>query len=383
MLKNYFKAAFRNLFKEKIFSILNIVGLATGITAFMLIMQYVETEKSYENFIPANDQIYRVTLSQYVNNELSIESAENYPGVGPALLQELPEVENYSRLYNMGYKNNLVITYDDGENEPIKFKHRKFLYADSAFLPMMGYEMVMGDAETALVEPLSTVISETYAKKYFGDANPLGKMLRLQDDDFNDELAKVTGVFKDLPENTHLKFDVLYSYETLMGRGDWAPGRYHESWQRADMYTYVRLRAGTDPITTAPPPPPPPPPPRFQLIGQYLLEAAVINFVAIVLASLLIVLVLPIFNELSGHNFIITDLLTGSFLFNLSMIWLIGSALSGIYPAILMSGFIPVVVLKGKGASKGGGGFLRKALVIFQFATSIALIAGTYIDNNL
>jgi len=464
MLRNYFKAALRNLFKQKIFSILNILGLATGITAFMLIMQYVEVEKSYEHFIPNHEQIYRVTLSQYVNNELSIESAENYPGAGPALLQELPEVKNFARLYNMGYKNNLIITYDDGVNQPIKFKHRKFLYADSAFLPMMGYEMIAGDAKTALAEPLSTVISESYAKKYFGNTDPIGKMLRLQDDDFNDELAKVTGVFKDLPSNTHLKFDVLYSYTTLLGRGEWASGRYQESWRRTDMYTYVELQEGTDPATTmgkfpeivdkyspdladqnrkdvlalqpiadihltsnlaeepeangdqkiinfmgiiglfiiviawvnyinlstakameranevgvrkvmgAG---------RFQLIGQYLLEAAVINFVAILLAIIMIALILPVFNQLSGQSFLIKDLLSLSFASKLIGVWFIGTVLSGTYPAIMMSGFIPVVVLKGKGASQHGSGWLRKALVVFQFTTSIALIAGTFIVYN-
>lgn len=464
MLENYFKAAFRNLFKQKVFSILNILGLATGITAFMLIMQYVEVENNYEGFLPNHDNIHRVTLAQYVNNELSIESAENYPGVGPALLQELPEVKSFARLYNMGYKNNLVITYDDGSGDPIKFKHRKFLYADSAFLPMMGYEMIAGNAKTALAEPLSTVISETYAKKYFGNVDPIGKMLHLQDDDFNDELAKVTGVFKDLPNNTHLRFDVLYSYETLYTRGEWAPGRYNESWRRKDMYTYIELQEGANlgntiskfpeivnkyspdladrnredvlglqkisdihlnsklaeepeangdqkivnfmgiialfiiiiawvnyinlstakaleranevgvrKVMGAG---------RFQLIGQYLLEAAVINFVAILLALIMIALVLPIFNTLAGQYFTISSLLTQSFMLNLFGVWFVGSALSGIYPAILMSGFIPVVVLKGKGASKHGSGFLRKALVVFQFATSIALIAGTFIVNN-
>ena len=464
MLRNYFKAALRNLFKQKIFSTLNILGLATGITAFMLIMQYVEVEKSYENFLPNQERIYRVTLSQYVNNELSIESAENYPGVGPALVQELPEVKSYARLYNMGYKNNLIITYENPDGEPIKFKHRRFLYADSSFLPMMGYEMIAGDAKTALAEPLSTVISETYAKNYFGEADPIGKMLRLQDDDFNDELAKVTGVFKDLPNNTHLKFDVLYSYKTLLGRGTWAPGRYNESWGRKDMYTYIELQEGTDPSSTIS---------KFpdivdkyspelaernredilglqklsdihltsrlaeepetngdqkivnfmgiialfiiiiawvnyinlstakameranevgvrkvmgagraQLIGQYLLEAAVINLVAIMLAVVMIALVLPVFNQLSGQSFVLTDLLTLSFLSKLIGVWFVGSALSGIYPAIVMSGFVPVAVLKGKGAAKYGSSWLRKALVIFQFATSIALIAGTFIVYN-
>lgn len=464
MLRNYFKAALRNLLKQKFFTVLNILGLATGIMAFMLIMQYVEVEKSYENFAQNKDNIYRVTLSQFVNNELSIESAENYPGVGPALVQEFPEVKSYARLYNMGYKNNVIITYEPPSGEPIKFKHRKFLYADSSFLPMMAYEMVVGDPKTALSQPLSTVISESYARKYFGEEDPIGKFLRLQDDDFNDELAKVTGVFKDLPSNTHLKFDVLFSYNTLLSRGDWAPRRYDESWQRKDMYTYVELEETTDPaqLTDKLPAIVDKYSPglsdqnredvlklqalgdihltsklaeepeangdsktvnfmfiialfiiviawvnyinlstakameranevgvrkvmgadRSQLIFQYLMESGLINFLAVILALVMAILALPLFNTLSGQTFVIQDLFTSSFAFRLITVWFIGSLLSGLYPAFVMSGFIPVDVLKGKGASKSGSGWLRKALVVFQFATSIALIIGTFIVYN-
>ena len=213
----------------------------------MLIAQYVRFERSYEHFIPGAENIYRVTLEQYLNGELQIASAENYPGVGPALLQELPEVTGFARLYNLGYKNNVIITNENAQPEPVAFKHRKFLYADSSFLPMMGYALVAGDPVTALAEPLKAVISEKYAKLYFGAENPIGQSLRLQDDDYNDELVTVTGVFKDLPLNTHLKFEVLFSYKTLYGRFEQAPERYGQSWRRKDMYTFIRVEPGTDP----------------------------------------------------------------------------------------------------------------------------------------
>jgi putative ABC transport system permease protein len=174
-------------------------------------------------------------------------SAENYPGVGPAMLADLPEVEGFARMYNMGYKNNVIITHEEAKPDAIAFKHRRFLYADSAFLPMLGYPMAAGDAATALAQPNTAVISERYAKMYFGNEDPLGKSLRLQDDDFNNELVKVTGVFKDLPPETHLKFDVLFSYKTLFTRFEGALQRYDHGWQRKDMYTFVRLRPGTDP----------------------------------------------------------------------------------------------------------------------------------------
>ena len=125
-------------------------------------------------------------------------------------------MKRFARLYNAGYKNNVVITNPDAKPVPISLKQRKFLYADSSFLPMMNYPMVKGNVNTALGEPFTAVISETYAHLYFGNEDPMGKTLHLQDDDFNNELVKVTGVFKDLPANTHLKFDVLFYVKNLV-----------------------------------------------------------------------------------------------------------------------------------------------------------------------
>lgn len=230
MLSYYFKIAWRSLAKNKAFTLINVLGLSVGTAVFLLIAQYVRLERSYENFLVNAENIYRVSLASYQDNELVIASAENYPGLGPALKQELPEVTGFARLYNLGYKNNVIITNESARPEPIAFKHRRFLYADSSFLPLMGYKMLKGRAETALAEPLTAVISAEYATKYFGLEDPLGKVLHMKDDDFNDEQVRITGVFQDLPPNTHLKFDVLFSYKTLFGRGDWAPARYDQSW---------------------------------------------------------------------------------------------------------------------------------------------------------
>jgi putative ABC transport system permease protein len=248
MLHNVFLTAFRSLKKNKFFSFLNIIGLGIGMAVFLLITLYVRFERSYENFIPNGDRIYRLALTSFVNNELVFSSAENYPGAGPALVKELPEVEACARLYNMGYKNNVVITNEDAKPDPVALKHRRFLYADSSFLPLMGYELIAGDGNTALAQPFSAAISEKYAKLYFGDDDPIGKSLRLQDDDYNNELVKITAVFKDLPANTHLKFDILFSYKTLFGRFEKAVARYDQSWERKDMYTFVKLKPGTNPV---------------------------------------------------------------------------------------------------------------------------------------
>src|SRR6185503_7359067 len=461
MIKNLLLTAIRSLKKNKFFSLLNISGLAIGMTVFLLIAQYVHFEKSYENFIPAHEDIYRVKLEAFDKNELIMASAENYPGVGPALKTELPEVITYARLYNMGYKNNVVITNENAKPEPIAFRHRRFLYADSTFLPMMGYEMVSGNAKDALVAPFTAVISEKYAKMYFGKEDPIGKTLHLRDDDFVDELVKVTGVFKELPVNTHLKFDVLFSYNSLYPRGDWAVQRYRTGWRRKDMYTFVQLKSGTDPKKTeakltaivakykpelkqstqkqvlglqplkdihltsdlteepeangnartvfflgligifvliiawinyvnlstaralerarevgvrkvigAV---------RTQLINQFLVEAAFVNLLSVLIAWGLAFLFLPSFNRLSGLQLDSSFLTRPWFLGLLFCLWFIGSLLSGFYPAIVLSSFKPIVVLKGKLKNNMRGILLRKGLVVTQFIASIALISGTFI----
>lgn len=464
MVKNYLKVALRSILKNKIFSIINVLGLSIGAAAFILIVQYVRFEKSYDTFLDRPESIYRVTLDQYLNNELMISSAENYPGVGPAMAEEIPGVASFARLYNMGYKNNIIVTYEDAADGPVAFKHRKFLYADSSFLPMFGYELLKGDATTALAEPNQAAISQTYAKMYFGDEDPIGKILHLQDDDYNDELCKVTAVFKDIPHNAHLKFDLLFSYKTLFNRGDWAPGRYDQSWSRKDMYTYVRLEEGVNPDDVTAKLPQliskyspdlaernrrdelalqpleaihlhsdlaEEPEPngnadnvfamliiaffiiviawvnyinlstakameranevgvrkamgafKKQLVLQFMLESAIINLAAIAFSLLIIFLALPLFNSISGLSFSFIGMFSQFLVVCMFGLWLVGTLLSGLHPAFVLSSFKPVSVLKGKLRSKGKGIILRKGLVVFQFIASVALIAGTLIIYN-
>jgi putative ABC transport system permease protein len=479
MLKNYFKTAFNNLLRNKAYTLLHILGLGVGMAVFLLIAQYVKFEHSYEDFVPDRQNTYRVSLETYLNNDLTAASAENYPAVGPALQREFPEVTAFARLYNLGYKNNVVITNEDAKPIPIAIKVHRFLYADSAFLPMMGYRLLEGDAATALAQPFTAVVSETYARMYFGSGDPIGKTLHMHDDDFNDELVKVTGVFKDAPPNTHLKFDVLFSYKTLSNRGNTTaclyckPSRSHAgasasfynrfelSWTRDDMYTFIRLRPGTDAklIETRMPAIIAKYKPelaasgkrqelhlqplkdihltsdlaeepeangnggvvfylgvigilvlliawinyvnlstarslsrakevgvrkvagasRSQLIVQFLTEALLVNLFSLLVASLLVDVSLPYFNHLSGLALDASYLVRPWFLTLLAALWVIGTLISGSYPALVLSWFKPVTVLKGKFKSSSGGILLRKSLVIAQFVASIALIAGTII----
>jgi putative ABC transport system permease protein len=244
MPENYFKTARRSLLRNKSYTLLNVLGLAVGMAIFLLITQYVRFQWSYEAFVPDRANIYRVSLETYAGNDLQSASAENYPGLGPALRSELPEVVDFARVFNMGYINNVVITNEQARPRPICLKQRHFLYVDSAFLPMMGYQMIRGNAASALAAPYTAVISEKYAGLYFGKEDPIGKQLHYHDDDSNDQLVRVTGVFKDLPGSTHLKCDVLFSYITAFGT---LPANQNWARTRPQIYTYVRLRPGADP----------------------------------------------------------------------------------------------------------------------------------------
>ena len=246
MLKNNFKTALRSLLKNRVYSFINIFGLAIGIAGALFIGHYVAFESSYEDFIKNASNKYRVSLEYKLNGEDVYHSAENYPPVGPTMTNDFPEVLGWAHAYNMGAKNNVVITYEEGSGEPKRLKHKRFLYASASFLDMFSAEMLLGDTKTALQQPFTIVISESTAKKYFGNEDPMGKYLRLKDDDFNNENCLVTGVFKDIPSNSHLPYDVLISTATLYGRFDGALTRYKDGWIRKDFYSYIEVKPGTD-----------------------------------------------------------------------------------------------------------------------------------------
>lgn len=461
MVKNYLLTSLRHLLKQRFFTLLNVLGLSIGLVAFWLITHYVNYERSYENFMANGDDIYRVQLDVYRNGELVYKSSENYAGAGAALKDEFPEVLEFGRFYNMGSKNNVIITWEQGPNGPVVLKQRKFLYADASIFDMFSYEMVQGDRTTALEEPFTIAISETMAKKYFGEEDPMGKILRLEDDDFNDEPCRVTGVFKDAPTNTHLKFDVLISFPTIYGRYDGAIQRYKTGWGRKDYYTYVQLRPGTDPkqleqkfpevvskfkpeladqngkdvlllqpvkdihltsrltdeaeingngeavkylaliawfiiiiacinyvnLSTA----------KSverakevglrkvvgsqkgQLVLHFLIESSIIFLVSILIGCVLLIVATPFFNAVGGTPASYQIWNQNWFWISSVAFWFVGSIATGFYPALVLSSFKPVEVLKGKFKGKSEGIMLRRALVIFQFATSVTLIIGTLI----
>ncbi|HEY6900279.1 MAG TPA: ABC transporter permease, partial [Puia sp.] len=213
MIKSSFLLAWRNLLKYKALSFVNIGGLVIGLTSALLLLSHVSFQSSFDSFNTQKENIYRVNLSYYENSKLVIHSAENYSGLASALKKDIPEVLDAARLYNMGYKNNCVFTYNNNS-----FRETNFLYADASFFKIFTYPFIKGDPSTALSRPYTAVISASLAKKIFGTTDPVGASIKMDDDDRNSELCKITGVFQDPPPNSHLQFDILISYPTLYSR---------------------------------------------------------------------------------------------------------------------------------------------------------------------
>ncbi len=232
MLKNYLKIALRNLQKHKGYAAINLFGLAIGMAASLLILQYVIYERSYDDFHEQGEAIYRVQFNAYNQGTLEFESATAFPRVGPAMKEDFPEVEEFARLY-LRYGGG-VVRYEDQS-----FKEDLLFQADPSFLTMFSYPMLRGDRNTALVEPNTAVVSEEIARKYFGDEDPLGQRFRFG----NREEYTITGVIAS-PEHSHLKINFLLSYPTLVQL--W--GEYFETaWGWYDFYNYIKLAPGADP----------------------------------------------------------------------------------------------------------------------------------------
>jgi len=198
MFKNYFTTAIRNLKKNKAFSFINIFGLAIGLTSFMFIAVFVLNELSYDKYPARAKNIYRVILSVTGNGDIAA-----YPmvdvAVGEGMKKAFPGIEATTRLAAAQD----FVKYDDKQ-----FKEKKLAFADSNFLQLFSIPLLEGDINTALAQPNSIVISKAFAKKYFGNEDALGKSLSVGT---NQAVYKVTGLFDEVPENSHFHFDAFLS----------------------------------------------------------------------------------------------------------------------------------------------------------------------------
>lgn len=239
MWKYHFKTSFRNLLKNRFFTLSNIIGLALGFASFFYIYHYSSFEKSFDNHIKDRDRIFRVTIEKYREGELIVSGAETYVGCGPAFTNVLPEIETYTRTHNTAVRMNSVITYHKDGGDKVAFKLKDYYYADSSFLNFFDYKLIKGDPKTALNAPHTAIITEQLAQLYFGDQDPVGKTLVYEDEYFTRDEHVITGVIKNPPLNSHLPFSLLLSYNTFDTR--YVPGNYKTSWKARKSYTYLKV----------------------------------------------------------------------------------------------------------------------------------------------
>ena len=441
MIRNYFKIAFRNLWKNKGFSFINIFGLATGLACSLLIFLFVKDEVSYDRFNKNSDRVYRV-VKDFVNDDGSrLPDATTPPGLAPALQKELPEVDTVTRVFP-SWGRDYLIKYGDK-----KLSEQGVYRVDSSFFTVFAFPFVKGNAKTAFQNVNSVVVTESTAKKYFGTDNALGKTLTV--DDLGD--MAVTGVIKDVPSNAHFHFDFLVSVRTFPGNdldGSWGWYNFYTymklkpkasiaslNKQIQDLYkrhvtdgkniyytqaltnihltshlkwelepnsdklyvnvfalialfivliaaiNYVNLSTakasvrakeiGVRKVAGAF---------RSSLIRQFLFESVITCLIASALAVVIAHILLPLANSITqkqltvvGNPIVVVYVAVAS---------LFVGIVAGFFPALYLSSFKPIVVLKGMKLRERGTLSLRKALVVVQFTISSVLIIGALIISQ-
>ena len=438
MFKNNLLIAYRNLLKNRVFSYVNILGLAIGMAAFLFIVQYVRFERSYENFHVNADNTYRLLAEFYKGSEYVMTDCETYAPLGPLLKEKMPEVVDFVRLYGIDG----LINVRAGEKN---FLESGFYWADHSIFNVFTHTVVSGDASKALIAPFETVLTESMAKKYFGRTDVIDESIEIDKNIF-----RIKAVIADVPANTHLKFSFLLSRLSFKTVKPWYPD---DKWNNNNEYTYVLTSPGTDlkafnrklkelssnelkdvlpqerivaePINDihlySDNPYDPEPggsaqsvfyftlialfiiaiawvnyvnlstaraverarevgirkvmgSVKLQLVLQFLAESFIVNVIAGVLALFLFQITFPFFRDLSGQPIPLNLTQYQSFWLLFFALIGVGSLLSGIYPAFVLASFNPAAVLKGKFQSSSHGQLLRKGLVVFQFSATVVLI---------
>ena len=227
MFKNYLTSAFRSLKRFRLFTLLNVFGLATGMACSILIFLWVQDERSYDKFNDTPGQLFRLT-----SNVDGVQAAVTPLPVAVAAKQQIPAVKNFARLVSL----HSIVTIGVK-----KFDEKNMFYADAAFLQMFNYPLLHGNTQTVLARPDGAVITAATALKYFGSENPVGKILHI-DDDVNGNDYTVTGVLKNIPHNSHLQFDILLPIITYEKSSNYSYNNPSE-WGNFVGYTYLQLNA--------------------------------------------------------------------------------------------------------------------------------------------
>jgi ABC-type antimicrobial peptide transport system permease subunit len=440
MFNNYFKITWRNIVRQKGNSFINIIGLAIGITCSILILLWVQDELSYDRFHENAKDIYRVVENQYYAGGETFPVAVTPSALAPAMKEQFPEIIQSTRF---SFRS-LTIKY----NESIFTEGVAF--ADPDIFVIFTIPFIKGDLKTALSEPYSIVLTESAVTKYFGDEEPLGKVLRIN----NQHNLKVTGVIQNIPDNSHLKYEVLVPFVYLKELGSSL-----ENWGSNWCYTYVLLQKKTPPtevnqkikdlikshiettteiflqpltnihlysagkyavdvgghgdiiyvkifsviaffvlfiacinfmnlstarserrgkevglrkVIGAQ---------RRQIVYQFFGESIFMTIISFLLALFLISLLLSDFNDLSGKTLSFKQfdfpILAGFF-----GIALFSGIVSGSYPALFLSSFKPIEILRGSKGSHTGSPLFRKILIVIQFTLSVILIIGTIVVSK-
>jgi ABC-type antimicrobial peptide transport system permease subunit len=447
MFKNYIKIAWRNLKKDKTFSFINLFGLTLGITCSLLILLWIQDERSVDNFHANGNRLYLLYESRHSTDQVN--AGYGTPGIlAPQLKNEIPEIEYAADIsWLKDTPDQLVFTASD---KTLQFNT---CYAGPDFFKMLSYPLIEGEAKNALSSPMSICVSEKMAKAFFGSAAAAyGKTIRYE----NKKDLAVTGVFSDLPENASAKFDCLINWSTFLDDNTWARDwgnsgpntlimlnknanaelvskkiihfldtyipptnnykvelgmqKFGDSYLHAEFKNgtisggrieYVRLfiliailimviacinfmnlstarsakrsrEIGIRKVAGAS---------RISLIFQFLTEALVLSLIAVGIAVCLAAFLLPYFNQLTTKNILFpfknTNFWVGMFLLSL-----ITGLAAGSYPALFLSSFKPIMVLKKSLKFSVKSIVFRKGLVVFQFVLSIVLIASTIIISQ-
>ena len=229
MFRHYLNITIRNLISNKGYFIINLLGLTIGIAAFILIILWIKAETSYDKFHKNAGNIYRVDYLLYEEGILEQHSASGSTTIGKEIKNMFPEVEGYTRFY----RTESLVKFGDKI-----FKEKNILYAQSSFFDLFSFPLVDGNPDTSILAINHAVITEETARKYFGDENPIGKMITM--DGAND--FEVTGIVKSIPGNSHLKFDILVSYENLIKSSQY----WDNAWVSERVYSYILLSPGAD-----------------------------------------------------------------------------------------------------------------------------------------
>ena len=452
MIRNYFYSLLRILFKRTGFSVINILGLAIGMAACLLIMRYVTFELSYDTFNKKADRIYLCKTKRSTSEGIQFYGSYTSLALGPSMKEEIPEIEEFVRLHPQYF--GVVISCTDENGEVLKFYEEEMYYADTTFFKIFDFPLVSGDPNTALSEPNTMVISESMARKYFGqDPDMIGKTVEL-DGGWTSGSYRITGIMKDIPDNSQLSFDFLLSIKDLLNGPQYINST---GWDWYNFKTYVLINENVElnildqklnelinkyqgenlaqentkeelslqplldihlhsdfedqfiaqnksgkvyffglialfiliiawinyitlstarsfersrevgirkSIGAS----------RGQLISQFLFEALFINAIALILSIIFTQLMLPVLGDLIGKDLLLGQMKEILFWITLLSIFLLGAILSGTYPALILSSFKTVEVIKGISDRSGTGITLRKVLVVFQYFISLSLL---------